>query len=81
VRSGSWILQDPLVGGYSATEAYLPSQKVSIAVVTTFKEGAFDCQGVEANSSDTLFRLIGAYTSPKDAPPVSPTMQAPTGCS
>ena len=81
VRSGSWILQNPLVGGYSATEAYLPSQKVSIAVVTTFKEGAFDCQGVEANSSDTLFRLIGAYTSPSDAPPISPNTKAPTGCS
>jgi CubicO group peptidase (beta-lactamase class C family) len=81
VRSGSWILQNPLVGGYSATEAYLPSQKVSIAVVTTFKEGAFDCQGVEANSSDTLFRLIGVYTSPSDAPPISPNTKAPTGCS
>lgn len=80
VRSGSWILQDPLVGGYSATEAYLPSQKTSIAVVTTFKEGAFDCQGVEGNSSDTLFRLIGAYTSPGDPPPVTPTMTPPTGC-
>jgi CubicO group peptidase (beta-lactamase class C family) len=80
VRSGSWILQDPLVGGYSATEAYLPSQKMSISVVTTFKEGAFDCGGVEANSSDTVFRLIGAYTSPDDAPPVSPTTQPPTGC-
>jgi CubicO group peptidase (beta-lactamase class C family) len=80
VRSGSWILQDPLVGGYSATEAYLPSQKTSIAVVTTFKEGAFDCGGVEANSSDTLFRLIGAYTSPKDPPPPSPSAKPPTGC-
>jgi CubicO group peptidase (beta-lactamase class C family) len=80
VRSGSWITQNPLVGGYGATEAYLPSQKVSIAVVTTFKEGAFNCEGVQANSSDILFRLIGAYTSPQDAPPM-PKTQAPTGCS
>ena len=56
VRSGSWILQNPLLGGYSATEAYLPSQKISIAVVTTFEPGAFDCQGNYANSSDTLFQ-------------------------
>jgi CubicO group peptidase (beta-lactamase class C family) len=81
VRSGSWILQDPLVGGYSATEAYLPSEKTSISVVTTFKEGAFDCGGVEANSSDTLFRLIGAYTSPNDAPPMPPNLKPPVGCS
>jgi CubicO group peptidase (beta-lactamase class C family) len=80
VRSGSWILQNPLLGGYSATEAYLPSQKISIAVATTFLPGAFDCQGIYANSSDTLFRLIGAYVAPNNAPPVNnPT--PPTGCS
>ncbi|MGH8997038.1 MAG: D-alanyl-D-alanine carboxypeptidase, partial [Acidimicrobiales bacterium] len=81
VRSGSWILQDPLVGGYSSVEAYLPSQKISIAVVVTFKPGAFDCQGVEANSADTLFRLIGAYAAPHNAPPPLPNASPPTGCS
>ena len=30
--SGSWLLQNPLLGGYSATEAYLPSKKIAIAV-------------------------------------------------
>jgi CubicO group peptidase (beta-lactamase class C family) len=80
VRSGSWILQNPLLGGYSATEAYLPSQKISIAVATTFKPGAFDCQGNYANSSDTLFRLIGAAVAPKNAPP-SDNPTPPTGCS
>jgi CubicO group peptidase (beta-lactamase class C family) len=79
VRSGSWILQNPLLGGYSATEAYLPSQKISIAVATTFKPGAFDCQGIYANSSDTLFRLIGAAVAPKNAPP-SNNPTPPTGC-
>jgi CubicO group peptidase (beta-lactamase class C family) len=79
VRSGSWILQNPLLGGYSATEAYLPSQKISIAVATTFSPGAFDCQGVYANSSDTLFRLIGAAVAPKNAPPSDHAVPA-TGC-
>jgi CubicO group peptidase (beta-lactamase class C family) len=79
VRSGSWILQNPLLGGYSATEAYLPSQKISIAVATTFKPGAFDCEGVYANSSDTLFRLIGAAVAPKNAPPSNHPTPA-TGC-
>ena len=45
VRSGSWILQNPLVSGYSATEAYLPSQKIAIAVATTFDAAAFNSQG------------------------------------
>jgi CubicO group peptidase (beta-lactamase class C family) len=79
VRSGPWILQNPLLGGYSATEAYLPSKKISIAVVTTFKPGAFDCQGVYANSSDVLFRMIGASIAPSNAPPKA-AAPAPTGC-
>jgi len=79
VRSGSWILQNPLLGGYSATEAYLPSKKISIAVVTTFKPGAFDCQGNYANSSDVLFRMLGASVAPTSAPPKT-AAPPPTGC-
>ena len=70
VRSGSWLLQNPLLDGYSATEAYLPSKKIAIAVATTFAPEAFDSQGNYANSSDTLFRSIGAYLAPDEAPPV-----------
>ena len=72
VRSGSWILQNPQVGGYSATEAYLPSQKISISVATTFLPAAFDCNGVYPNSSDTVFRAIGHYLAPSDSPPPAP---------
>jgi CubicO group peptidase (beta-lactamase class C family) len=80
VRSGSWILQNPLLSGYSATEAYLPSQKISISVATTFLPGAFDCQGNYSNASDTLFRLIGDYVAPTNAPPKPPNATPPTGC-
>ncbi|PYK47353.1 MAG: D-alanyl-D-alanine carboxypeptidase [Verrucomicrobia bacterium] len=69
VRSGSWLLQNPLLDGYSATEAYLPSEKIAIAVATTFAPEAFDSQGNYKNSSDTVFRLIGAYVAPDDPPP------------
>lgn len=69
VRSGSWLLQNPLLGGYSATEAYLPAQKIAIAVAVTFSPGAFDSTGTYANSSDTVFRSIGKYLAPNDAPP------------
>ncbi|MEU8001249.1 serine hydrolase domain-containing protein [Catellatospora sp. NPDC049111] len=72
VRSGDWILQDPLLGGYSATEAFLPQEKIGISVATTFLPGAFDCKGVYPNSSDTVFRLIGAYVAPDNAPPMPP---------
>jgi CubicO group peptidase (beta-lactamase class C family) len=72
VRQGSWLVQDPLVGGYSATEAYLPSQKIAIAVATTFGPEAFNSEGVEANSSGTVFQSIAAYVAPNDAVPPPP---------
>jgi CubicO group peptidase (beta-lactamase class C family) len=72
VRSGSWLLQNPLLGGLGAIEAYLPSKKIAIAVAVTFIPEAFDSQGNYANSSDTLFRSIGTYLAPDDAPPTVP---------
>ena len=72
VRSGNWMLQNPELSGYSAAEAYLPSKKIAIAVANTFAPGAFDANGIYDNSSDRLFRLIGAYLAPDDAPPQLP---------
>jgi CubicO group peptidase (beta-lactamase class C family) len=69
VRTGSWLLQDPLLSGEGATEAYLPAQKIAIAVVVTFLPGAFDSQGNYPNSSEPIFRAIGTYLAPDDAPP------------
>lgn len=69
VISGNWLLQNPLLSGYSAVAAYLPSQKISIAVATTYLPEAFDDQGNYTNAADTLFRRIGAVMAPDDAPP------------
>ena len=55
VRSGSWLLENPhATRGYAATEAYLPSKKIAIAVADTFGPKAFDAQGdyVERQRSD-----------------------------
>ena len=71
MRSGSWLLQNPLLDRYSATEAYLPAKKIAIAIAVTYAPEAFDSQGSYANSSDTLFRLIGAHLAPDDAPPTA----------
>src|SRR5215471_6525354 len=73
VRSGSWLLQNPLLGGYAAIEAYLPSKKIAIAVAVTFAPEAFDSEGNYENSGDMLFRSIGTYLVPDDAPPPVPT--------
>lgn len=70
VISGNWLLQNPLFSGYAALAAYLPSQKIAIAVAVTYLPEAFDDQGNYENAADTLFRKIGAVLAPDDAPPV-----------
>jgi CubicO group peptidase (beta-lactamase class C family) len=72
VISGNWLLQNPMFAGYAALEAYLPSQKIAIAVAVTFAPQAFDDQGDYRNEADTLFRRIGAELAPEDAPPLPP---------
>ncbi|WP_156401919.1 hypothetical protein [Agromyces sp. Soil535] len=72
VRSGEWMLQNPLLSGYSAVEAYLPSQEIAISVANTFEPGAFDADGNYDNSADRLFRMIGTYLAPDEAPPALP---------
>jgi CubicO group peptidase (beta-lactamase class C family) len=72
IRAGSWILQDPEITAFSASEAYLPSQGIAIAVAVTYLPAACDAQGNYANSADTLFRSIGAVVAPDDPPPTLP---------
>src|SRR4029453_15218582 len=72
VRSGSWLLQNPLIGGYAAIAAYLPTKKIAIAVAVTFAPEAFDSDGSYKNSGDALFRSIGTYLAPDDPPPPVP---------
>src|SRR4051812_45152737 len=69
VRNGSWILQGPSLAGYSETMAYLPSQKIAIAVVVTFLPAAYDAQGNNASSANSIFRSGGALMAPDDPPP------------
>jgi hypothetical protein len=65
VRSGDWILQNPLFAGYGAVTGYLPEQKIAVAVATTFGEGAFDDQGnYKYNSFSEIFAAIGTYLAP-----------------
>jgi CubicO group peptidase (beta-lactamase class C family) len=72
IISGNWLLQNPLISGYAALEAYLPSQKIAIAVAATYAPETFDDQGNYRNEADTLFRRIGDELAPDDAPPLPP---------
>lgn len=72
VRNGSWILQNPLFGGYGAIESYLPSKRISIALAYTLNEKGFDSEGNYSNYPTALYSQIGAILAPED-PPVMPT--------
>lgn len=74
VLTGNWIMQSPLFAGEAGAFAYLPSQKIAIAVVVTMREDAFQSDGsykpeVGGNAGDTLWREIAAVIAPNDAPP------------
>jgi hypothetical protein len=66
VRNGSWILQNPLFGGYAALESYLPSKRISIALAVTFNAAGFDAQGDPTAYSTVLYTEIGAILAPGD---------------
>ncbi len=78
VIKGNWLLQDPLCNGYSALEAYLPSQRIAISLVVTFGEDAFSkTTGAYPNEAVPIFEQIGALLAPNDAPPPAPGDQTP----
>ena len=72
VISGDWLLQNPMFGGYAAIEAYLPAEKIVIAVAVTYGQDGFDPTGDYHNEADTLFRRIGAELAPAHPPPLPP---------
>ena len=68
VTTGDWIMQNPLFGGYSAVTAYLPSERIAIAIAVTYKAEAFENNG-PINQAQMLFRQVGALLAPDNAPP------------
>ena len=69
VRNGSWILQNPMFGGYAGIESYLPSKRISIALAITFKASSYDYQGTPSSYwSTTLYTQIGRILAPHDPP-------------
>jgi CubicO group peptidase (beta-lactamase class C family) len=69
VRNGSWILQNPMFGGYAGIESFLPSKRISIALAITFKPSSYDGQGNASSYwSTTLYTQIGRLLAPHDPP-------------
>lgn len=57
----TWQVQNPELNGYTAIMAYLPSRRVSIALVVTMDERA---AATGTNYSQTLFTAISEYLTP-----------------
>jgi CubicO group peptidase (beta-lactamase class C family) len=73
VSTGNWLMQNPLFFGEGGAFAYLPSQKVAIAVAVTFDQSAYDpTTGFAKNTNDVLWRKIAAALVPDDPPPIPP---------
>ena len=74
VTTGNWLMQDPLFSGEAGAFAYLPSQKVAVALALTFAEDAFAPDGsykpeVGSNAADYVWREIATAVAPDDPPP------------
>lgn len=71
VLRGPWITQTKSFSGSGATSGYLPSQKLTVSVVSTYTAEAFDATGSNKDSSTAIFTEIATALAGKDAPPVS----------
>ena len=72
IRSGPWILQNPLLSGIGVTTAYLPAEKLTISVAVTYNPAGFDGQGNYSNRADYMFRAIADVVAPQNRPPALP---------
>jgi CubicO group peptidase (beta-lactamase class C family) len=73
ITSGSWLMQNPLFGGYASTVAYHPDARIAIAAATTFTEASYDDEGNYrfGKSGTTIAHDIGELLLPDDPPLLS----------
>ena len=70
VITGPWLLQNPLFSGYGSVEAYLPSEKIAIAVAVTFAEAAFDAGGdyLNGQAAKDIFAKLATFMTGQPLP-------------
>ena len=64
VNFGPWITQTKSFAGCGATVGYMPSKKLTVAVVVTYSPKAFDNEGNYTNVSDKIFTSLGNTLAP-----------------
>jgi len=60
VVNGDWIVQNPMLNGYTGVMAYLPDRDLSLAIVATTRPSA----DPELAYATLLFDRLGAYLAP-----------------
>lgn len=68
VNLGPWIAQIKSFAGSGATVGYLPSHRLTIAVVTTYLPSAFDAKGNYVNASQNVFAALAQAYAPGTLP-------------
>jgi D-alanyl-D-alanine carboxypeptidase len=66
---GNWRVQNPYINDYAGVQAYLPSKRLTIAVVSTLGIGG---NRTGANISQVIFQRIAAKLAPSDPVPFPP---------
>jgi CubicO group peptidase (beta-lactamase class C family) len=61
---GSWVTQSKNFAGCGAIAGYLPAKKLTVTIVTTYSQSAFDEEGNYRNASDTIFESIVNVLAP-----------------
>jgi CubicO group peptidase (beta-lactamase class C family) len=66
LRYKNWVVQSKFFAGSAAIAAYLPSQKITIAVEVTYTPDAFDQDGNSTVNNDALLAKIATVLAPHD---------------
>ena len=61
---GPWITQTKLFAGNAFTVGYLPSRRLTVTVVASSSQDAFDQKGNYSDASAPIFKLIGNALAP-----------------
>ncbi|MCG2624384.1 beta-lactamase family protein [Arthrobacter sp. I2-34] len=69
ILRGPWITQDKLFAGAGAAAGYLPPEKLSIAVATTYASSAFDAEGNYVEADGAILAEVAKKLAPEQPIP------------
>jgi hypothetical protein len=64
ILQGPWITGNKFYAGSGAVVGYLPSEKLAIAVITTYQQAAFDSHGDVTDAGPTILSDLSKALAP-----------------